>query len=108
MSSQVKPLDWVDISLHCLFAALWAFAGGYGAGTGWGYASGAPGLVDAVLGWALVATATVGGIGAGWLFWILRERLQHGYGFGGRQSNMEWQIPAGVTVVAFGAGFLIA
>ena len=107
MANELKPLDWLDIGLHCLFAALWAGLCGYLAGWGYSYAMAATGLPDEVMGWVIAGIFALAGIIGDWLFWVARERGQHGYGWGGRQSNWEWAAPAGVTVVAFGTVFAI-
>ncbi len=109
MDMAVKPkrIDWWDIFWHCLIAVAWAGLCGYVAGRGYSYAMGAGGLADQVFGWALVGIFTLAGIIGNWLFWLGRERQQHGYAFGGRQSQLEWIAPAGVTALAFGVGFVI-
>lgn len=103
-----KPLNWMDIGLHCAFAGAWAGLCGWVAGWAYSYAVAAPGLPDEVLGWMLAGVFTLAGLMGNWLFWLARERRQHGYAFGGRQSQWEWLAPAGVTVVAFGAGFYLS
>ena len=101
-----KKLDWVDIGLHCLFAAIWAGLCGYVAGWGYAYAMGASGLPDEVLGYVITGIFGLAGLLGNWAFWLARERYQHSYGWGGRQSNYEWAVPAGVTVVCFAVVFI--
>lgn len=105
--AELKPLDWLDIGLHCLFAAIWAGLCGYLTGWGYSYAMASPSLPDEVMGWAIAGIFTLAGIVGNWFYWAARERFQHSYGWGGRQSQWEWLAPAGVTIIAFGIGFPI-
>lgn len=94
-----KPLDWLDIALHTIPAILWALAAGYAAGFGWAYGG--------ALGMALAILALAAGLG-GVLFWITREAEQHAHAIlSGRQSILEWAIPAIAQILAFGIGLTI-
>lgn len=95
----MKPIKWLDIALHTVPALLWAAAAGYACGFGWSYGSS---LGVLLFGLSLLA------LPAGILFWMTRELFQHNRWFGGRQSQLEWMIPAGVQLVAFTAAFIIA
>lgn len=89
---KLRGLDWVDIGLHCGAALIWGAGCGLGIQLGVAYVAGAPTSWDWYLGLGMIvfcAAATVAGI----LFWLGRERLQHQYEFGGRQSTWEWSAP---------------
>lgn len=89
---RLRGLDWVDIGLHCAAALVWGAGCGFGVQLGVAYLVDAPTTGDWWLGLAMIivcAAATIAGI----LFWVSRERLQHGYDFGGRQSTWEWLAP---------------
>jgi len=89
---KLRGLDWGDIGLHCGVALIWGAGCGYGLQLGVDYLIGAPGLGDWWVGLAMIFCAVMA-LGAGMLFWLTRERLQHEYEFGGRQSTWEWQAP---------------
>ena len=88
-------IDWTDIALHTVIAALFAGAAGYAASSGLAY-GGALGILLAVL-------SLLAGV-AGLLFWIVREKWQHGTMWASRQSILEWALPAAITPIAMVAG----
>lgn len=93
-----KPIDWLDIGLHSLPAALWAGMAGWMAAVG-----AASDLPSGVLLLIVSVTAWAGGV----LFWAVRELEQHGGRFGGRQSWLEWIIPGAIQLVTGPALFLL-
>lgn len=89
---KLRGLDWVDIGLHCAAALVWGVFCGFGLQLGIAYVAGAPTNGDWFLGLGIIA-GSVMAVMVGLLYWLGRERLQHGYEFGGRQSTWEWQAP---------------
>lgn len=96
---KLRGLDWVDIGLHCGAALLWGVMCGFGMKLGVDYLVDAPRAGDWWLGLALII-CSVAATFAGILFWIGRERSQHGYEFGGRQSTWEWAAPVYVCTAS--------
>ena len=92
-------VKWPDILIHVAFAV--PAGAGAGAGLQIGFAYGGwPGAVLAVLSGA-------GGLAAVF-YWPLRERLQHAFEWGGRQSQMEWIVPSAMTPTGAVAGWWIS
>ncbi len=94
-----KPLDWLDIGLHTGLALAWGTACGMGLALGLTYLI-APNVFDWWLGAAMAVFSLPAFLG-GLLFWFCRERKQHEYDFGGRQSQWEWIAPSLANIAAF-------
>lgn len=91
----------VDITLHAIFAGLFAFMCGRAARLGWQAIIEAPTSWERGFGFVLVFGSVVGLI-ACLKYWPMRERLQHDWHWGGAQSQREWIIPD--VAIPFAAG----
>jgi hypothetical protein len=87
-----KKLDWPDILFHC------AHAGAAGILAGVMMALGVQEGGQFILVAMAAATATMS---ASMLFWVLREKSQHGGKLGGLQSKLEAYAPLIVCLVLF-------
>lgn len=94
-----KPINWRDILIHC--AVAFSMAAGAGAGLQIAFAS--TEWLGTVLGFCAVA----GSLGVALAFPV-RERIQHGGTWGGRQSNLEWVGPAAAVPFGMAAGWWIS
>lgn len=92
--------DVIDISLHTGAAIIWSTMAGIGMKQGLNIYLLAPSDAEKLFGLALAAFAIIGLI-ACLMYWPGRERWQHGFDWGGVQSQKEWIIPDAAAIVSF-------